>query len=386
MAVIVSQSHDPVMFDWLLGTSDYEGLGSRRWHHLIGMANHAHSIQQSKFLISARDIRTNSWMKWRPIWTTKSMQAAPIDGLMKAYDLHRSVLDCEVVVESDYETYEENRRAARIIGAVLEGKGYTPHYYFSGSKSIHVHVFLDFSVFTTVDEWLQERIKALFGSRYFFVKRFMEWFRELAISCWGTEVAEFDRQLVRASHLIRSELSLNKIGFKTFCGYHYGDVPITPPICNKNTGIKPRIASFDGLESERVVFSRPHSPQEVLEEFLAAHDEKQRIVKTKRKERSLEYWMNGGKKQEVRPIVRSIMTDSFASAGDGFHRAMWIILNELLQSYGQETARALVHDWNARMGSPVKDSEIDYRINNARTYLISNRSIEEFLLDIKWEP
>jgi len=102
-------------------------IATQRYFHLYKLAY----LSDSEMKLSFRDIETNKWTKWLSFFKYK------VGELQNAYDIHRSLLRNEIVIESDYPTYEENYDATRLIGAILEGKGFQPMYYYSGNKSIH---------------------------------------------------------------------------------------------------------------------------------------------------------------------------------------------------------------------------------------------------------
>ena len=110
--------------------------------------------QQPDLKLALRTI-DNKWTKWLTYDEFK------LDQLMNAYEIHRGLLDNEIVIESDYPTYDENYEAVRFLGTMLEAKGYIPHYFYSGSKSIHIHLFIDYTMFTKIPMDLQLKLKGL---------------------------------------------------------------------------------------------------------------------------------------------------------------------------------------------------------------------------------
>lgn len=325
--------------------------------------------------VAFRDPQTDFWTKWLPfpggIMRTYNKVAAPV------VDVHRSILDNEIVIESDYPTYEENYEAAKIIGAILEHKGFTPHYYYSGSKSVHIHVFLDWSILSAVflDEETGE-IKEIGDSIYSlpnFKKNFIAWLRKKMISCWDMNIREFDGEFIRASHLIRAELSRNKKGFKTFLGYKYQDMSFIPSICNEENRIYPRLGE--------VRLSQPHCIKELIDDFLENKDENSRVRKIQKKNKPLSRFDNNYDSKEIRGCVKAILSDDFVKSKDGLKRGMFILTNELRRCLGDESAATSVNDWNARMGNPLKQAEIDYRFKT-KNYTLSCNHIHSFLDEI----
>lgn len=379
-------------YDFLLsGPDTCSSIGVQRYFHLFDLS------KEEGFQIALRNPRTEAWTKWRGFYAGWHETV-----LQTAYDVHRSVLRNEVVIESDclckpcelvrkenkerakrkeellpvvkgcLDCYGANYEATRILGAILESKGMVPSYYYSGSKSIHVHVYLDWRCFKEVDTFLIEKIKKQFKYPGTFWRRFMEWFRQLLITCWGVEIREFDKQLIKSSHLIRCELSRNKTGFKTFLGHTYKDLSFIPYVCNEQNKIIPVLG-------ERLL-SRPESPQELLEEFLASMEKKGRAAKTQRKERSLLYWTDPEALTTVKGCVRFILSDEFKAAGDGYKRAMFLIANELKRCVGKDEALAQLRDWVQRMGCDIRDQEVEYRVLRDKEYIITHETVHELLV------
>jgi len=267
-------------FNYLFG--DMPSISTKRYFHLLKLARLAKKSNKP-LKIAYRDPFSKAWSEWKPFFG-----GTKITSLQRAYDIHRSILENEIVVESDYPEYERNVEAAKIIGAILQKKGFVPHFYYSGSKSIHIHVFLDFKRLVDSDMLLQEQILSLFKYKGHFINKFMEWLRTKIINCWDTKAKQFDENLIRASHLIRSELSFNKFGYKTFLGYNYKDLSYIPYICNENNSIKPKLGD--------IKISRLNNPSELLEEFITYLHRGKKRSKIDKPESSLNKWIPGSKK------------------------------------------------------------------------------------------
>jgi len=361
---------DDKTWNYLVGNfHTTRSVGLERAQHLQLLAHH----NNEELLIAAQ--KDGQFTQWKP-WFTKGHkykdQAFTWEELQTAYDLHRSILDNEIIVESDYPTYEDNADAARIIGAIIESKGFTPHYYYSGSKSIHIHIFLNKAAFNHIDRYVVDAVKAKYASPTTFRKKFMEWLRTLMVQCWGTGARTFDEQLIRASHLIRAEGSQNKRGFKTFLGYTYRDIPPFPIICNPETGIVAEIGEMQ--------LSSPPCIQEIVEEFLAAQDKKAVKLKEKRKERQLDFFLHGPE-VGLKGCVRFMLSDEFKTATDGFQRASFFIANDLKRAEEPNPLGVLL-DWNVRMGEHVPEQDLAYRVARANVYDTSHATIHEFLRQI----
>jgi len=324
---------------------------------------------------------SNKWSKWKKFPGLLLNLGKPAYGksgdyrITAAIDVHRSMMPNEIVVESDYKTYEENYEAARVIGKILEKKGFSPLYYFSGNKSIHIHIFFSWKSLARADEILLDNLRILFkGDKKKFKKTFIEWLRAKMISCWDTNAKTFDSDLIRGTHLIRAELSKNKIGYKTFIGHTYKDLSFVPYICNEKNRIYPKLG--------KIKLSNPKKINEILEEFLEYLNAKKKKEKQRAKENySLNKWISPEKEKKLRGCVKIILSDDFKNVGDGAKRAMFILLNELKKVYGNEQAKILISDWNLRMGSPINESEIEYRMK-LKTYNLSCDYIHKFLTEL----
>lgn len=391
MSTTASPFTDFQHWDYMQGFSIEENILLKRFEHLRKL----NIMSGYSLKCSTRDISDNSWTKWlkfpgrmlkfkrRNKWETDCI-------LEPAYDVHRSVLENEIVIESDYvcdsckklkeqkksavpgclDCYELNYEASTLVGKILENKGFIPHYYYSGSKSIHMHVYLDFEALLKLDLFLQNQILSSFKHRSSFVKKFIEWLRNRMIDCWDLKIRDFDKDLIKSSHLIRSELSFNKVGYKTFLGHSYKDLSFIPIICNPKNGFKPKLGN--------IILSTPNHLQEVLEDFLNDQALGKKLAKVRRRESSLFNWMSSPKQDEVRSCVKMLLVDDFKDVGDGYQRAMFILANELNNVYGPEKASQMLHNWNERMGFPVRSQEIDYRINS-KEYTLPCKYVHDFL-------
>lgn len=352
-------------------------ISNLRYDYLMNL-----NSKDDSFKISCRDPITNNWTKWGKfpglLWNIeKDIYWVKSSKLTAAVDVHRSVLPNEIVIESDYPTYEENYDAAKIIGAILEKKGFVPHYYYSGNKSVHIHVFLDVGFLEAAEEYLNYHAGIVLGKRQKkIIDRFMEWIRTKMISCWDTQAKKFDKDLIRATHLIRAELSKNKRGFKTFLGYQYKDMSFIPYICNETNRIYPKLAE--------IIESAPTNPVELLEEFIEDLKNSDLFKKIKKKS-TLSKWVPNLKSGDLKQCVRAILSDDFKNVKDGFKRSMFVLVNELRNVHGDTEAKRLVHDWNERMGNPIEKREIDYRFRSDKTFTLTCNYIHELLKDIGFD-
>lgn len=387
MPFVAEENKNWELWDYILGNEYikselYDGIYHNGAYGLSIATSRYYYLQELERMnnglkISCRDPDTNFWTKWVPFPGLLSQHGYNNSGITAAVDVHRNVLTNEIVIESDYKTYEENYDASKIIGAILEHKGFIPHYYYSGNKSIHIHVFLDWNVLDAVfwDDFnncareMSTLIEMDIGR---FKTRFIEWLRKKMISCWDIKAREFDPDLIKATHLIRAELSKNKRGFKTFLGYTHKDLSFVPYICNEKNRIYPRLAE--------VRLSQPYCIKELIEEFNLDLENKSKIKKIQKKNWSLAKWIKPSE-NKLRECVKSILSDDFVKVNDGLSRGMFILTNELRRVFGDEVARTMINDWNNRMGGKIKQSEIDYRFK-LKNYTLTCERIHNFLKEV----
>jgi hypothetical protein len=330
--------------------------------------------------IALRDPNSENWTKWvqfpGQLWASEKNDwgGFKFSGLTAAIDVHRSVLSNEIIIESDYPTYEENYEAAKLIGKIIEDKGFSPLYYYSGNKSIHVHVFFDWDCLKKLDGIIQDQLRVMFkNSKLRFRKKFIEWLRTKMISCWDTNAKKFDTDLIRATHLIRCELSKNKQGYKTFLGYTHKDMSFVPYICNEKNRIYPKLG--------KIRLSSPKDIHGLIEEFIEDIKIKTKSERARKSNRNLGDWGMQESPDKLRDCVKAILSPDFQKIGDGYQRGMFILLNELRRVLGDSQARIVINDWNIRMGSPIKEQEIEYRFK-MKNYSLSCSYIHSFLKEL----
>jgi hypothetical protein len=376
MAFVANEENDFELWDYILGDI-YQGMSIAvdRYQYLQELDN------ENELKLAFRDPITNNWTKWGTfpglLWEHQAdgYGGQKYSRLTAAVDVHRSVLSNEIVIEADYPTYEENYDAAKLIGKIIEEKGFQPLYYYSGNKSIHVHVFLDWDCMKNVDPMTMDNLRLIFkSSKLRFQKKFMEWLRTKMITCWDTNAKKFDTDLIRATHLIRCELSKNKQGFKTFLGYTHKDMSFVPYICNEKNRIYPKLG--------KIKLSIPKCTQELMEEFIEDIRVKAKSEIVRKRNRTLSDWgSNKISPESLRTCVKAILSDDFKKAGDGFKRGMFILLNELRRVFDDDQARVVINDWNERMGMPVEEKEIAYRFK-LKNYSLSCDYIHKFLKEV----
>lgn len=375
MSFVASPKYDWKLWDYIEGDIFLNmSILTDRWYYLLNL------FYEEPIKVALRDPDTKKWTKHvefpgplfmpqKKDWDYNIIQNQQI---APALDVHRSILSNEIVVESDYPTYEENYEAAKIVGKMIEEKGFIPHYWYSGNKSIHIHIFLDWGIFDEVDSLLMQQLTQRFNSAAIFKRNFMRWLRTLMISCWGTELKTFDTDLIRASHLIRCGMSRNKVGFKTFLGYSYKDLSFIPQVCNENNRIYPKLP--------QIKLSRPSKINEIVEEYIQDLDRTKKEKIINRKNKKLTKWF-GTEKKNLRKCVSFMLEDGFLALNDGTKRALFILVNELKKCYGKPKAKQIITEWNEKLEKPFNKSEIDTRLNN-KEYSLSCKYIHGFLKEI----
>jgi hypothetical protein len=319
-------------------------------------------MNNNELKIAVKDKDTGAWSKWTNFYGGLSHQE-----YLTAYDIHRGMCYNEIVIESDYPDYYENYDAARIIGELIESKGFIPHYYYSGNKSVHIHVFLDFDSFLDINLILRESLLQKYKTKSAFMKSFMIWIRGKMIGCWDTGLRKFDTDLIKDTHLIRCEGSKNKLGFKTFLGYTFKDLSMIPYVCNEINRIYPSIGD--------IRLSKPHNMHDLVEEFIRDVESSTKIKRLKHKNMGLHEWLNPG---ELRGCIKYILCDDFKKFSDGYRRAAFILSNEIKKTLGAEQAVILVNEWNAKLGFPLTDKELMVILNN-KVYSLSCDYVHKFL-------
>lgn len=404
MGFIANRDNEKDLWDYILGdtyvkTQKFDGMYAPHLGKSIALLRDDFLTQLSQdnptFKMALMDRDTKYWTKHGAYpgltWSrgVRNEYGFSFAKLEPAVDVHRSVLPNEIVIESDYvcddcsilkkhkmsplhacdKCYCLNNKAVKIVGKILENKGFIPHYYYSGNKSIHVHIFLDTKFLSYVEEYSYPILMHSFT-----MAKFMKWIRTKMISCWDTNAAEFDRDLINPTHLIRAELSKNKRGFKTFLGYSYKDIGDEVTICNEKNRVYPRLAEIRE--------SNPLNQKELCNEFVTyvTNKEQERITARKNNKTYIRFDSD----DKIRSCVLKIMNDNFKDINDGFKRGMFILISELRRVYDDKTAIVIVKDWNNRMGNPVSERDIDYRFT-IKAYKLTNKYINNFLKEIGYD-
>lgn len=381
--------HDKDFKTWhYLHKNNNDSIAVRRYYNFLYM----NFEEKDGITLAIMDPVTKKWTTWRNFYGGFTQEQ-----IMNAYDVHRSTLSNEIVLESDYvcsncqkakeegiskpnkhpcpDCYFLNKDAAEIIGEITEKKGFIPHYYYSGSKSIHIHYYFNMEFFSKVDPLLMSQAKVFFRTAKLFLKAFFTYLREKMISCWDTNGLLFDKGFTKESHLVRAELSRNKFGFKTFLGYKAAELPETPPLRGEMNMLDAELG-----ERKQSMFNEPNV---LMEEFLDYCDKNLRKKKVRIKEASLLSYINAGKEEDLRSCVSFMLkSEEFVAAGDGYKRAMYVLANELKRFYGDDVAETILLQWNERMGSPVRPVDIKYRCSYPKTYTLTCEFIHSLLVEL----
>jgi len=211
-----------------------------------------------------------------------------------------------------------------------------------------------------------------------FVKDFIKWLRIKVSKLWDLKKPlekETDEQVSSATtHMIRAELSRNKIGYKTFLGYSYKDLSSIPCVCNPESGLYPTCGE--------IIMSNIKEPQELIEEFLRESEYHRKKSRVQQKSRSLMEFFNPTDidPHAIKPCIEFILSPEFRiSAVDGFRRASYILANDLVPKFGKETALARILEWNNSCGAPLRVNELEYQCSRDKFYTLTCDYVHKFL-------
>jgi hypothetical protein len=298
-------------------------------------------------------------------WTKRNYNLQKFD---QAVDVHRGMLSNEIVVESDFDSYEKNVDKMRVYGKFLESLGWKAHYFYSGNKSVHLHLFLDFNrVFVECDQELLKQCTSYYKTEKGFIKGFMEFLREMLITNDLLGVKGFDKSLVKSTHLIRCNLSKNKLGFKTFLGYSFVDLSFVPFIVNWDNGFFPKMC-------ERYECSVPSNFDVILSRYLSSKVKGKKKSKENRKSYSLFSFDEGC----LKPCVNKICTTEFV---DGRKRLLFVLVNELKKVKSKEEVKILVSGWCVLNGIVFSDCLFDFLWGN-KDYRLGCKFLSSLFVEI----
>jgi hypothetical protein len=349
-------------------------IAFNRYKHLEDLA-----YIDKNLLVAIKYKDFDGFTKWEKFRYLKTIS---YDDLLMAYEVHRSILANEIIIESDYPTYSENREASQYVGKIIESLGYIPHYYYSGGKSIHIHILINFDSIKNISERLKELILNQFQDNTFFIE-FIRYLRIKLIRITNKYV--FDEHFINPKHLIRSELSSHKNGWKTYLGNTWSEIPETPPICTIENREYPVIASLNNKVTNEVIkdmkVTNLNNPEQILEDFLRFY------ISDKAKRQNDRIFYQNERREEKGKLNKNINTllslDFKNKDNDGKKRFMFILCNELKQKFPIETATQMMLEWNSKLITPFTKQEIMYRLRRPETYIISNKYIKNLMDELK---
>lgn len=296
---------------------------------------------------------------------------------LKAYIMHRTLLCNEIIFDFDAKDYETNVHYFKSMYGTLKDIGLVPYIYYSGNKGLHVHFYLSFkSLVKDLDMKLQKRIVKHFARAETFEKRFTSY---IATSLsWLHDNYSVDVSLVHRNHLIRSEGSLNKIGFKTFLGHTPEDVPYIAPVYNLENKGYPKFPFHDVCDSlETIKYSELKNLTKMCKDFVIENKigiEKVEVVTLK----------DFFPKEPARPpaekqCIKFLESKEFGDKQEGRKRALFILASHYKDDPEQV---AKLKRWNENiLGNHLSDYEINCSARST-TGKVSCRYTSEYLASI----
>jgi len=262
------------------------------------------------------------------------------DKKLRAYIIHRTLLNNEIVLDFDAPTYEKNVYNFRSVFHILNKRGYVPYIWYSGNKGLHMHFFMDYSILKDeLDMKLQTAIVEHFGKKERFIKQFT---RYVAKSLeWIYDNFSIDGQLNHTNHLIRAEGSLHKVGFKTFLGHHPDDVSLIPVILRPEDKTYPKFPFHHYCYTDaEIKKSTPINVVELCKEFLKS----KKIGQPKIVYASLtDFFPKSKAKAKDKECVKFLLSSDYAKIGEGRKRALFILASHF---YETDNQLERLREWN----------------------------------------
>ncbi len=174
------------------------------------------------------------------------------DELASLLNLHREILPNEIVIEIESENWEDVVNEASLVIRRLEEFGIPYYIWFSGGKSLHIHIFIDYSLIKQHMSHFKKIAKHYYDS-YFneddlerLISRIINSIAFLILE--GLKLKCLDKSLLRASmHQIRAEGSFNikdgkVVGYKTYVE----EIPAEKPkvVCSWNVKFPDEIKTW----------------------------------------------------------------------------------------------------------------------------------------------
>ena len=258
---------------------------------------------------------------------------------LRAYIIHRELLSNEIVLDFDAPTYEKNVSNFKDIYPFLKRKGFVPYIYFSGNKGLHVHFYLTFKpLVKELEMKIQEDIVNHFRKAATFEKMFTRFIAKKLE--WLYTHFSIDGNLNHTNHLIRSEGSLNKLGFKTFLGHTPEDIPIIAPIYNIENKSYPKFPFHDYTNSlDDIKYSALTDLVKLCKEFVKV----KKIGKKEPKYLSLKDFFQKPRVNSEKPCIKFLESQEFGNIGEGRKRALFVLASH----YNDDPQQvAKLKEWN----------------------------------------
>lgn len=274
-----------------------------------------HKLQKDIVVVS-HPTRT-SW------WGDRCLYKSPEYDKKKHYN-HRTILDCEVVIEFDDEDKKLNKKYADIVFERLRADGIKASKWYSGNKSTHVHCFVNTRKCRNVS---------------LLKKSFMRHYTE------GLPLP--DLRLAADNHLIRAEYGIHE------------DTQMPKKLISKDPKY-PWVCE---------------APNEVWEEY----SRKSRAVA----KRNMTMAVSDLADSE---IVKQLLDSSkIRTNNDGRERILFVLIHVLKHKYSKEELTKILVDWyryssGYKLSKQEIESKVRYHWN--RDYTISVSYIEELLEEI----
>ncbi len=319
--------------EWWQGEPIYEENQSVGFHRLWFLDVLA---QTTDFMVSLQS--KEGYFTKRESWSSMHHEKQ-----LNAYTIHRTLLNNEFVLDFDEPEYYQNVYSFKVVYSLLHKLGYVPYIYFSGNKGLHAHFYLDYKILADkLDMKLQKRIVRHFARKETFIKRLTAFIvkkLQYIFPSYG-----IDGSLVHTNHLIRSEASLNKLGFKTFLGHTPEDVPSIAPIYNQENGVYPKLPFHHYCYSDaKIKYSVPVDLVKLCEEFVLTKN----IGVEKEETRSLkDFMLPVSTTEKSKPCIQFFESPAFSQCSEGRKRALFVLASHY---YDNPDQVRILRDWNTNI-------------------------------------
>ena len=242
---------------------------------------------------------------------------------------HRSILDCEVVIEFDDESEKENKRLAEEVSSRLHSDYITHNMWFSGNKSYHIHIMLELQDITEPSD--VQFLKRVFTKHY----------------TYG--IGEADMQLCGSNHLVRAEYGVHE---------------------------KTRRRKSLIRESKDYPFKNP-IPQKVMDKY---HNwERTPTISDE------DYDFEGFANTDAFKMIAD--AEKFGKYNDGKKRALFVLIQTLKHDMNKEELVNFIQRWYKNVGGYKLSAQdlrdkVDYHYDPDRTYTNLERFTNDMLKEI----